>query len=375
MKKFVLIPDSYKGTLSSTEICEIMAEGIHRHFEGASVVSVPVADGGEGSVDCFLTALGGKKIYTEVANPYFEKMQAFYGLIDDGSTAIIEVASAAGLPLVENRKDPLKTTTFGVGQLILDAAKKGVKKIILGLGGSCTNDYGCGAAAACGIKFYNQQGKEFVPVGGTLSEIKKIDFSHKDPLLSGIEFITMCDIDNPPYGRTGAAYVFAPQKGADDNAVVLLDNGVKHLCGLLERDNQIVTSALAGGGAAGAFGAGSVAFFNATLKMGIEVVLDIVAFDEMIKDADIIFTGEGKIDGQSLRGKVVIGVASRAKRQNIPVVAVVGGAENDVDVAYEKGVSAVFTINRLPQDFSLSRYHSQENLSLTFDNILRLLKL
>ncbi len=373
MKKFVLIPDSFKGTLSSTEICDVMSNGINARFDSANIVSIPVADGGEGSVDCFLTALGGEKIYKEVSNPYFEKMQSFYGLIDGGKTAIIEMASAAGLPLVENRKNPLKTTTYGVGELILEAAKNGVKKIILGLGGSCTNDYGCGAAAACGIKFYNDKNDEFIPVGGTLKDIKKIDFSSKSKLLDGIEFITMCDIDNPPYGKTGAAYVFAPQKGADENMVEILDEGVKHICDLLERDNAIKTSDLAGGGAAGAFGAGSVAFFGAILKMGIEVVLDTVGFDEVIKDADVIFTGEGKIDGQSLRGKVVVGVSRQAKKQNVPVIAVVGGAENDISKVYEEGVTAVFTINRLPQDFSVSRYNSKENLALTFDNILRVL--
>ncbi len=374
MKKFVLIPDSFKGTLSSTRICEIMSEKIKEHFTDAEIISIPVADGGEGSVDCFLTALGGEKVTTTVSGPYFEKMQGFYGLIDNGNTAVIEMASVAGLPLVENNKNPLKTTTFGVGELIIDAVKNGAKKVILGLGGSCTNDFGCGCASACGVKFYDKNKKEFIPVGGTLKDIDRVDLSTLNPILKNVEFITMCDIDNPPYGEHGAAHVFAPQKGASDSDVLFLDDGVKHLCELLSRDNKIETKDLAGGGAAGAFGAGTVAFFNSNLKMGIEVVLDTVGFDKVIKDADYIFTGEGKLDGQSLRGKVVIGVAREAKKQHVSVISVVGGAERDIEKVYEEGVSAVFTINRLPEDFSVSRYKSEENLALTFDNILRILK-
>jgi hypothetical protein len=187
MKKFVLIPDSFKGTLSSTEICSIMSNCIKKHYPDAQVVSIPVADGGEGSVDCFLTALGGEKVFLTCKNPYFEDMQGFYGILPDGKTAVIEMACVAGLPLVENRKNPMLTTTYGVGELILDACKHGVKKIIVGLGGSCTNDFGCGAAAAIGVKFFNGKGEEFIPTGGTLSDIERIDLSYMEELLDGIE--------------------------------------------------------------------------------------------------------------------------------------------------------------------------------------------
>ena len=375
MNKFVLIPDSFKGTLSSKEICSVMTERINARFPDAKTVSIPVADGGEGSVDCFISALGGEKVFVDCKNPYFEDMQGFYGLINDGQTAVIEMAACAGLPLVEDRKNPLKTTTYGVGQLILDAAKHGVKKIIVGLGGSCTNDFGLGAAAACGIKFLDKDGKCFVPTGGTLKDVKSIDFSEKSTLLDGVQIITMCDIDNPPYGESGAAYVFAPQKGADNQTVELLDQGVRQVCDLIKNTLGQDLSTLSGGGAAGAMGAGMVAFFGSTLKMGIDTVLDTVGFDEIISDADVIFTGEGKIDGQSLRGKVVIGVARSAKRQNVPVIAVVGGAEGDMEKAYEQGVTAVFSINRLPQDFSVSRHNSKENLAFAMDNLLRVLKI
>lgn len=374
MKKVVLIPDSFKGTLSSEQICGIMAEKIKKHFPKCQIVSIPVADGGEGSVDCFLKALGGEKLYETVRNPYFEDMQSFYGTINNGETAVIEMASCAGLPLVEDRKDPSKTTTYGVGQLILTAAKGGCKKIIVGLGGSSTNDGGTGAAAAIGVKFYDKEGKEFIPVGRTLKDIAKINLSGRSKDVEKIEIVTMCDIDNPMYGTSGAAYIFGPQKGADQQMVEELDRGLLNLCEVIKKDIGVDLKDVPGGGAAGAMGAGMIAFFNSKLQIGIETVLDTVNFDDVINDADMIFTGEGKIDTQSLRGKVVIGVAKRAKNKNVPVTVIVGGAEDDIDKSYEMGVTSIFTINRLPQDFQISRLKSKENMETTVDNVLRLIK-
>ena len=372
--KFVLSPDSFKGTLSSSQICGIIKEKIEKHFPDSTSVCVPVADGGEGSVDAFITAVGGVKEYIPVKNPYFEIMDSYYGLIDGGKTAVIEMASCAGLPLVEDRKNPALTTTYGVGQLILSAAKKGVDKIIVGLGGSCTNDGGCGAAAAVGICFYDKDGKEFIPTGGTTKDIAKIDFSGKDPVLDNVDIVTMCDIDNPMYGPSDASHIFGPQKGADPQMAEFLDEGIKNLSEIIASTLGKDISQIPGTGAAGAMGAGMIAFFNSRLQMGIQTVLDTVKFDDMIQDADYILTGEGKLDSQSLRGKVVIGIAGRAHLQNKPVIAIVGGADDaEIQEAYEMGVSAVFPINRLPQDFSLSRHHSEENLGYTVDNILRLL--
>ena len=375
MKKFVLIPDSFKGTLSSKEICSVLDNEIKKHFPDAQTVSIPVADGGEGSVECFLSALGGKRVEINCKGPYFEDIKGFYGLINDGTVAVIEMAATAGLPMVENNKNPSLTTTYGVGELILDAAKRGVKKIIVGLGGSCTNDFGSGAACACGIKFTDKNGKEFIPTGGTLKDVYKIDLSEKNKALDGVEVVAMCDIDNPPFGLNGASYVFAPQKGADEKMVKELDDGVKSIVKVIEQSFGNDYSTLNGGGAAGAMGAGMVAFFGAKLKMGIDTVLETVGFDEILEDADVVFTGEGKIDGQSLRGKVVIGVARASKKKNVPVIAIVGGAEGDMTGAYEQGVSAVLSINRLPQDFSISRRYSKENLAFAVDNVLRLLKI
>lgn len=372
INKAVIIPDSFKGTLSSQEVCNLISHKIKEHFPLCQVVSIPVADGGEGSVDCFLQALGGEKIYERVASPYFEEMDAFYGIT--GETGVIEMAACAGLPLVEDRKNPYLTTTYGVGQLILAAARRGCKKIIVGLGGSSTNDGGCGAAAAIGVKFYDKDGNEFIPVGKTLIDIERIDLTQRDKVLDNIEITTMCDIDNPMYGPQGAAYVFGPQKGADEKMVEELDRGLIKLCQVIHRETGKDLGEVPGTGAAGAMGAGMIAFFASTLQMGIETVLNTVKFDEIIRDADMIFTGEGKIDSQSLRGKVVVGVAKRAKDKNIPVIVIAGGAEGNMDPAYEMGVTSIFTINRLPEDFQVSRHKSKENLEATIDNVLRLIK-
>ncbi|MBQ9485940.1 MAG: glycerate kinase [Clostridia bacterium] len=369
--KIILIPDSFKGTLSSSEICGILTEKA-RAILDAETVSVPVADGGEGSVDCFLTALGGTKKIVRVSGPFLKKLDAYYGII--GDTAVIETASCASLPQAGENKNPLITTTYGVGEQILDAAKNGVKNIIVGLGGSCTNDFGLGAACACGIKAINARGNAFIPTGGTLKDVVKIDISGVPDCLKKVKITAMCDIDNPPYGDRGAAKVFAPQKGADEKTVKILDDGVKSICDIIKRDFGADLADLKGGGAAGAFGAGLKAFFGAELKMGIDVVLETVGFEKMLDTADLVITGEGKIDSQSLRGKVVIGVSRAAKCKGVPVIAIVGGAEGDMSEAYEQGVSAIFTVNRLPQDFSVSKNYAAINLARTAEDVFRLVK-
>lgn len=374
MKKIVLIPDSFKGTLSSTQICEILSTEIKKQFSDCEIISIPVADGGEGSVDCFLSALGGEKIIAIASGPHLEKMEAYFGYLPESSTAVIEMASCAGLPLVENHKDPLGTTTYGVGELLLEAANHGATKIILGLGGSCTTDGGCGAAAACGVKFYDKAGSSFIPTGGTLSQIEHIDTSGLNPAIKMLDIVAMCDIENPMYGPEGAAYVFGPQKGASENEVKLLDEGLMHLANVIKKNLRADVAAVPGTGAAGAMGAGMIAFFGAQLQMGIETVLDTVHFSEIVKDADLVITGEGKLDGQSLRGKVVIGVAKRAQDAGIPVIALVGGVESDISDAYKKGVTAIFPINRLPEDFSISKEKSAENLAATARDVLRLVR-
>lgn len=374
MKKILLIPDSFKGTMSSSEICEIMKKAIHTYYPETEVISIPVADGGEGTVDSFLAAVGGKKVHLTVKGPYFEDIQSFYGILPD-NTAVVEMAAAAGLPLVGENKRAEKTTTYGVGQLISHAVASGCRKIIIGLGGSATNDGGTGAAAALGVRFINAKGESFIPVGESLSEIASIDTSGLDPALEGVEMITMCDIDNPLCGPRGAAAVFAPQKGADEAMVRILDQNLAHMAEIVKKDLGRDIINLKGAGAAGGMGGGMAAFFGSKLQMGIETVLDAVHFNELLDGADLVFSGEGKIDSQSLGGKVVIGVARRTKKKGVPLIAIVGDIGDDIEGVYDEGVSAIFSINRVAVPFSEAKLRSKSDLALTMDNLMRFISL
>ena len=372
MKKIAVVSDSFKGSLTSAEICKIVAEQAEAFFPACEIVGLPVADGGEGTVDSFLQCLAGEKVALEVAGPYQERVPSFYGRF--GETAIIEMAAAAGLPMVGERMNPARTTTYGVGELMRHALEHGAKKIILALGGSATNDGGCGAAAAMGTRFYDASGEAFVPVGGTLSKIVRIDNTEAKRLLDGVEVIAMCDIDNPMHGQRGAAYVFSPQKGADAEMVRLLDAELVALDQTILRELGLRVAEIPGAGAAGAMGAGAVAFFGACLKPGIETVLDTVRFEERVAGADFVITGEGKLDSQSLRGKVVIGVSRRAKHLGIPVFAVVGDVGDDIDEAYREGVTAIFSTNHLAVPFSEAKKRSALDYRLTIENLFRAIR-
>ena len=373
MEKILLVPDSFKGTLSSRQVCQVMSGQLRRFFPQAQVKSIPVADGGEGSVEAFLAAAGGERRTRTVTGPFGEPVEAFYGILGDGRTAVIEMAACAGLPLAEGRLNPERATTYGVGELLLAAKEAGCTKAILGLGGSCTNDGGAGAAAALGAKFTRADGAAFVPSGGTLGEIAALDVSPVAQALQGMELTAMCDIDNPLYGEAGAAAVFAPQKGADAAMVARLDAGLRHLGQVSARCLGRDFSHLPGAGAAGGLGFGMAAFCGAQLRMGIDAVLDAVGFDSLLPGTDMVFTGEGKIDSQSARGKVVSGVAARCRKAGVPVVAVVGQIGQGFEEMYQQGLTAVFSINRAAQPFAESRFHAGENLALTMENIARLL--
>lgn len=375
MQNFILVPDSFKGTLSAIEVCNIMKSSIKNLYKDANIISVPVADDGEGTVDAFLYALGGEKKSIWVSDAFNEqKILAHYAMLKD-NIAVIEMAACAGLPLVKNRLEPDKTTTFGVGELIIDAINSGAKKIILGLGGSATNDGGCGMAVALGVKFKDEQDQEFIPTGGTLSQIYKIDMNNIYSKIKDVEFISMCDVDNPLCGRLGASAVFAPQKGADEDMVKSLDEGLAHLAKIIKRDLHIEVKDIKGAGAAGGLGAGSIAFLQSKLTKGIDVILDTINFDELVSKADIVFTGEGKFDSQSLHGKVVMGVANRSQKYKTPVIVVTGAIGENIQEAYNKGITAIFSINKEPMEFSKSALKSKENMILTMENILRLLKI
>lgn len=373
MKKIILMPDSFKGTMTSAEICAIMAKSITAYFPETEIISVPVADGGEGSVDAFLQAIGGEKIEVRVKGPYFEEIDSFYGMLE-GGVAVIEMAAAAGLPLVGENRHAEQTTTYGVGQLMLNALQHGCRKMIIGLGGSATNDGGCGAAAALGVIFRNSAGDSFIPVGRTLKDIASIDTTHLPAALAEIELVSMCDIDNPLCGPLGAAQVFAPQKGADQVTVAMLDAGLAHLAEIVSKDLGRDILQLHGAGAAGGMGGGMVAFFGSELRMGIETVLDTVGFSELLQGADLVITGEGKIDFQSLLGKVVIGIANRTRKASVPLIAIVGDIGENIQGAYDAGITAIFSINRMAIPFSEAKLRSREDLALTMDNLMRFIR-
>lgn len=372
MKKCIVAPDSFKGSMSAIEICAIAQETITKFYPDCEVKSIPVADGGEGTVDCFLHALDGEKVEITVNNLFMEPINTYYAKI--GDTAIIEMASAAGLPLAEGRANPAITTTYGVGEQIRHAVENGAKEILLGLGGSGTNDAGCGCAAAMGVIFKDESGKSFIPTGNTLTRIATIDINKAKSLLKGCRLTAMCDIDNPMHGPKGAAHIFGPQKGADEKMVLELDEQLAYMDKKIQEMLGISMTNFPGAGAAGAFGAGAVAFLGATLKPGIQAVLDTVNFDELINGADLVFTGEGKLDSQSLRGKVVIGIAQRAKIKNVPVIAIVGDVSDDGYEAYNMGVTGIFSINRLAIPFSEAKLRSKKDYQATIEDILRLIK-
>lgn len=371
MKKFVVAPDSFKGTISAAEAAKIMAEQVKKRFPECSVVSLPIADGGEGTADCFLAAVpGAELIPITVKGPFLEYLGAYY--VRFGDTAVIELAQAAGITLIEGRLDPMKASTYGVGEMVLHAVKNGCRNIVLGLGGSCSNDGGVGIAAAMGAKFYDKEGNEFLPVGGTLKQIAQYHDSACRDVLKDCNVTVLCDIENPLYGENGAAYVFAPQKGADGEMVRELDEGLRHLAGLITYQRGVDVSSLPGAGAAGGCGAGIVAFLGGSLCSGIQMVLELMRFDDRIRNADLIFTGEGRLDGQSAGGKAVSGVAAHGARQKIPVIAVAGAIDEGAELLYKQGVTAMFSITEKPEPFEEAKLHTRRNLRSTMDNILRL---
>ena len=370
MAKYVLIPDSFKGTLSSADICRIASEEILRLEPEAEICAIPVADGGEGTVDAFLAAVGGTRAEVPCTGPCGQEVMGFYGLLPDG-TAVVEMAAAAGLPLAGACRDPEKTTTYGVGQLMAHALSRGAKRLVLGLGGSATNDGGCGAAAALGAEFLDAEGRAFVPTGGTLTQIARIRMEGLRETLAGAEVTVMCDIDNPLCGPAGAAAVFGPQKGADAAMVARMDAGLRHLAEMLEKDVGMEVLTLAGGGSAGGFGAGAAAFFGGQLRMGIDVVLDLTDFDRKCRGASLVITGEGHLDSQSLRGKTVVGVARRARALGVPAAALVGGCETALDAVYAEGVSGVFPIHPALCTWPQAAARTEEDLRFTMGNLLR----
>ena len=373
MKKYIIIPDSFKGTMSATEVCNAVREGVDSVFPSTQAIAVPVADGGEGTVDCFLYALDGEKVNVETTGPFGEKITVYYARF--GNRAVMEMACCAGLPLAEGKLNPVNATTYGMGSLIRHAVSSGCTEIVIGLGGSCTNDGGTGMARALGTKFYDENGNEFSPRSDEFERISSIDNSKTEELLRGVDIIAMCDIDNPLCGKFGAAVMFAPQKGASAETVAVLDKNLAALAAAVKKSLGKEVAEIAGAGAAGGMGAGVTAFLGGKLKRGIETVLDIVQFDSMLDGADIVFTGEGRIDAQSFHGKVISGIANRTKKAGVPLVVLAGDIGDDIpEDIYEKGIAAVFPINRKALPYKEIRQFSPNYLKKTAADIARLYK-
>ena len=348
MKKIVIASDSFKGCLSSAEVSQSAETAIHRIFPACNVVPITVADGGEGTVDAFVSSGNGCFVRTSVHNPLMEPIQAQYGISRDGQTAVIEMAAASGLTLIPvQKRNPLLTTSYGTGELIKDALSKGCSRIVMGIGGSATNDAGTGLLQALGYRFLDKQGRELTPNGENLRYIASIDESGKMPQLHQTEFIIACDVNNPFSGIEGAAHVFARQKGATDFMIHLLDEGLKNFAAVIRRDYHTEIENIRGAGAAGGMGGSCSVLLDAILKPGIELILDFIGFEQTIQNADLIITGEGRLDTQTGMGKTASGVLKAAQRQGIPVIAIGGSVEN-ADYLNQLGFLAVLAIQQAP---------------------------
>lgn len=349
-KKLIIIPDSFKGSMSSERVSDILAEVIREKNE-YETVKIPIADGGEGSTDCILKSLGGEKVFAKVKSPEGKAIDAFFGITSD-NTGVVEIAESSGLTK-QTSFDAGGATTYGFGQLIQAALDRGVRRFFLCLGGSATTDCACGMAAALGVRFYDKSSKAFVPTGDTLIEVERVDMSGIDKRIAESSFTVMSDVDNPLLGPNGAAYIYAPQKGADEKKVATLDEGLRSVSAKMQEAGLISCEGIKGAGAAGGAGYGCVAFLNAKIKSGIHGMLDICNFDSLVEGAAGIVTGEGKLDSQSLMGKVLNGIYDRAK--GLPITAFCGICKLSEEELLEKGITAVEIGRGIPVEESMQR--------------------
>ncbi|WP_294911898.1 glycerate kinase [Tatumella sp. UBA2305] len=375
-RTFVLAPDSFKESMTAKEVCVAMERGLKAVYPHARYVHVPMADGGEGTTQSLVDATGGTLCTMTVTGPSGTPVEASYGISGDGNIAFIEMASASGIQHTRaGERNPLQTTTYGTGQLIRACLDKGIRKIILGIGGSATNDGGAGMAEALGARFYGKDNQQLPAGGGALGALERIDVSTLEPRLSTVNILVACDVTNPLCGEQGASAIFGPQKGATPEMVGLLDNNLAHYAQLIHQQLGKDIASQPGAGAAGGLGAGLLAFTNCQLRKGIDIVLEYSGLRQHLSGADYCFTGEGRIDHQTRFGKTPFGVAEAAKAVGVPVIAVAGSIGSGTDVLYDKGIDAIFGI--IPQADNIDNLLSSgpENIQRTCENIARLLKL
>lgn len=371
--KIVIAPDSFKESLTALEVAEAIETGLKKVLPDAEYVKVPMADGGEGTVQSLADATGGRLVETEVTAPLGNRVTAAFAVSGDGRTAVIEMAAASGLHLVPSEKrNPLITTSYGTGELVKAALDKGVEKIILGIGGSATNDGGAGMLQALGAKLTRSDGLDIGYGGGSLAKLAKVDLSALDGRLKNVSFEVACDVDNPLCGENGASAVFGPQKGASPEAVAALDAALEHFAATVLRDTGLNIRDHAGAGAAGGMGGGLLLLPQAELKAGVEIVIEAAKLADKIRDADLVITGEGRMDAQSVHGKTPVGVAKTAKRFGKPVIALVGCLREDYEVVYQAGIDAVFPIIRHTAPLEEILQQGRENLVSTAQNVGRL---
>ena len=379
MKKdlvIVLAPDSFKESMTAKEVCEAMERGIRKANSQIRCIHVPMADGGEGTMQSLLYATGGRVYSKEVVGPLGNNVVAEYGILGNGEIGVIEMASASGIHLVDSEKrNPLITTTFGTGQLIKACLDKGVKKLLIGIGGSATNDGGAGFIQALGGRLLDENGDDLSYGGGALAKLHTIDLSNLDERLKYVSVEVACDVNNPLCGKEGASYVFGPQKGATREMIEILDQNLSHYAEVIKEQLGKDVISKAGAGAAGGLGAGLMAFLDVKLKSGIEMVIEYANLEEKVRDADMVWTGEGSIDFQTQYGKTPLGVAMIAKKYNKPVIALAGRVGNDIDVLYDKGIDAIFGIMRGVTSIEEALVKGPENVEKTSENIIRLLNI
>ena len=373
--KIVLAPDSFKGNMTSMEVAEAFEKGVKRVLSGANCIKVPMADGGEGTVQSLVDGVGGKFIRKSVVGPIGKIVSARYGLLSDGKTAVIEMAEASGLPLVTHKKmNPMKTTTFGTGELILDAAKRGAEAIIIGIGGSATNDGGVGMAQAIGVRFFNKQDKEISEYGsgGMLKKIADINAKKMAPTLKKVKIIVACDVNNPLCGKSGAAYIFSPQKGATPKMVKILDDNLKHLGKVIKQTLKKDIISLKGAGAAGGLGAGLVAFARARMESGVEIVIEASNIRKHLKNADLAITGEGRVDSQTAFGKTPSGVAKVARKYRVPTIVIGGGITDDANDIFSFGIDGLESACARDMSLDEAIKNSRKHLENAAERAIRL---